>query len=96
MYERAKKIITERKQEVEKLANLLLQKESLELDELTDLLGPSQNRNKEAFSGYIQDLKKKKAEQADKKNVKEDKKDDKKDGKGKEGDEKTIKGEHAA
>jgi len=96
MYERAKKLLTERKPEVEKLANLLLQKESVELDELTDLLGPSRNKNKDAFSGYIQDLKKKKAEQADKKNVKEDKKEEKKEEKKKEGDVKQLKKDPAA
>ena len=65
-YNRARKILTERSAEVKKLAEKLISKESLELDELNELLGPSKRKNKADFSGYIQDLKKKKEEQAKK------------------------------
>ncbi len=72
-YNRAKKLLSERKGEMQRLVAKLMEKESVELDELNDILGPSDHENKAAFESYINDLKKKKLDQAEAAKAKADK-----------------------
>jgi len=60
-YEKTKKIITEHKDSLEKIAQLLLEKESLSSEEIDEILGDNANgRKKEGLSGTIkQEVKKK-------------------------------------
>ena len=62
-YERAKVLLTEKEGDIKKLAEMLMKKESVELDELTELLGPSPHKTKEGMDVYMEDLKKKRADQ---------------------------------
>ncbi len=59
-YEEVKMLLEQRKAEVAKLANILLQKETVELDELSTILGKREVATKGNLDSYIQDLKEKK------------------------------------
>eukprot|EP00826_Nyctotherus_ovalis_P063439 TRINITY_DN9305_c0_g1_i4.p1 TRINITY_DN9305_c0_g1~~TRINITY_DN9305_c0_g1_i4.p1 ORF type:complete len:253 (-),score=84.69 TRINITY_DN9305_c0_g1_i4:76-834(-) len=56
-YDRAKRMLKEKAKEVERLAERLQLKETVELDELTELLGPSAHKSNESLDTYITDLK---------------------------------------
>jgi len=58
-YERAKKILKDKKIEITNLTNALLKKETLELDELIEILGKSENQKKESLERYKEDMQKK-------------------------------------
>lgn len=60
-YERAKKILADKAAEITKLADLLIKKETVELDELTELLGKSENQQKESVERYREDMRQRKA-----------------------------------
>ena len=55
-----KQLLQVKKQEVTKLANILLAKETVELDELTAIFGKRDGTEKGKFDDYIQDLQEKK------------------------------------
>ncbi len=78
-YERAKALLKEKESVVRKLAETLTKKESVELDELTDILGPSPHQTKEGMEDYIEDLKKKKEDQKTKVAAESQKNEKKKD-----------------
>jgi len=59
-YEEVKKLLEEKKQEVTKLATILMNKETVELDELIEIFGKREGIEQRALSGYLEDLKHKK------------------------------------
>ena len=65
-YQRTLDLITERKTEVEKVAHLLLEKETITHDDIIDLIGPRPYVN-EAYQEYVskKHLKKKEEESED-------------------------------
>ena len=63
---------------MKRLVDKLLAQESVELDDLSELLGPSKHQTKENLENYIKDLKQKKAELKKEKEEKEKKEETKK------------------
>jgi len=59
-YARTKDLLREKRKEVKRLAERLEEKETVELDEIKELLGPSARKTDENFNSYIEDLKAKK------------------------------------
>ena len=55
-YSDVKELLKNKAQEVKKLAARLLEKETVELDELTKLLGKREGGEKQNLAGYVKDL----------------------------------------
>ena len=74
-YERAKTLLRSKKIEMSKLTDLLSKKDTVELDELKDILGDSPHKSRQEIEIYLNDLKKmKESKNSSKKGVNNEKK----------------------
>lgn len=56
-YEEAKELLKSKGEEVKKLAGILMEKETVELNELIEIFGHREGAEEEVLSKYLKDLK---------------------------------------